>query len=224
MNGQTILVLADGTWGNKEMLHALVAQVDLVIAANGAWSKAQSLGIPIAVVVGDLDSLTTVETDALRASETETLVHPREKDQTDLELALDYALATKPKRIILHGVLGSRLDQSLSSIFLLEKVMRTGILGEIVTDQEHIHLVMDRLELNAALPGDIVSFLPVTEEVMGIRTWGLKYPLQGERLYRISTRGISNEVIALPVGVSLQEGLLLVCHRGGSPEEIKLHF
>lgn len=212
--GRVILLLGNGPWRGVELLPGLVEGADYVIAADGGFARAQRLKIRVDLVVGDLDSLGPAERTELAASGIGTITYPAEKDQTDLELALDQAIALRPERIVLFGVIGRRLDQSLANIFLLERAARAGIAAEIVAGRERIYLVHDRLQLSAAQPGDLVSLLPLAAAVRGVRTWGLKYRLDGEDLHRASSRGISNEVIALPAGVALGEGLLLVIHRG----------
>ncbi len=212
----SILILGNGPWRGVEFLGELSAQADYIIAADGGFSRARRLGLEVDLVVGDLDSLGSEERAELKASGIKTIIHPREKDQTDLELALEQALALKPRKIVLFGALGARLDQSLANIFILERAARMGIEAEIISGRERIYLVHDRLELAAdagAEVGDLVSLLPLTDEAEGLRTWGLEYPLSGESLFRTSSRGISNRVVSLPAGVALREGLLLVIHR-----------
>ena len=212
--GRTVLILGNGPWRGVELLPELAAGADHTIAADGGFAKARRLRIKVDLVIGDLDSLGPKEHEELEGSGIETIVYPMEKDQTDLELALEQAIALRPERVILFGVLGARLDQSLANIFLLERAAQAGIAAEIVSGAERIYLVHDRLELAAAEVGDLVSLLSLSAEVRSVRTWGLKYRLEGEDLYRASSRGISNEVVALPAGVALRQGLLLVVHRG----------
>ncbi|MFQ6090488.1 MAG: thiamine diphosphokinase [Candidatus Bipolaricaulia bacterium] len=208
-----ILILGNGPWRGLEFLPELAARADYIIAADGGFAKAKGLQIKVDLVIGDLDSLGPGEREALAESGTETITFPEEKDQTDLELALDRAIALRPGRIVLFGALGARLDQGLANIFLLERAARAGIAAEIIAGRERICLVHERLELEAEV-GDLVSLLPLSAAARSVRTWGLKYQLDGEDLHRASSRGISNEVVALPAGVELREGLLLVIHRG----------
>lgn len=211
---RTVLILGNGPWRGVELLPELAAQADYIIAADGGFARARRLGLRVDLVVGDLDSLGPGERAELEASGIETVVHPRAKDQTDLELALEEALRLepKPRKIRLFGVLGARLDQTLANIFILEKAGRAGVEAEIISGRERVWLVHDRLELPAEV-GDLVSLLPLTAEAGGIRTWGLEYPLRGESLFRAGSRGLSNRVCALPAGLELERGLLLVIHR-----------
>ena len=213
VESKKILVLGNGVWGREETLNALVEQVEIVIAADGGWAKASRCGVGVDVVVGDLDSLTEAERDALARTGVKILRHPAEKDRTDLEIALDHAVSLNPEKIFFWGFWGGRFDHGLASLFLLEKVVRQGIRVECVTDASRVHLVSERLDLEGAAIGDLVSLLPLTAMVEGVRTVGLKYVLDGETLRRTSSRGVSNLVTATPARIELKNGLLFVVHR-----------
>lgn len=208
-----VLILGNGAWGRKEVLNELIEQVDVIVAADGGWAKAQRCGVAADVVIGDLDSLTVAERDALDRTDVKVLRYPTEKDRTDLEIALDYAMSLNPEKILLWGFWGGRLDHSLANLLLLEKAVQQRIPVEIVTDAERAHLVSEHLDLGGAAIGDLVSLLPLTATVERVRTVGLKYALVGETLRRASSRGVSNLVNANPVRIEFESGLLFVVHR-----------
>ena len=58
--------------------------------------------------------------------------HPAAKDATDLELALDAAIALEPSRILVIGSAGGRLDHLLGSILLLGDARYAGADGRRV--------------------------------------------------------------------------------------------
>jgi thiamine pyrophosphokinase len=66
---------------------------ELTIAADGGIRHAHRAGRDPHVLVGDLDSVTPEDLARARTAGTEVLRHPVDKDATDLELALDVALA-----------------------------------------------------------------------------------------------------------------------------------
>ena len=55
-----------------------------------------------------------------------------------------------------------------------------------------------------------VSLIPLSAQVFGIVTEGLRYPLCGETLFAGDTRGIGNEFLGSQAKVSVEEGDLLV--------------
>ncbi len=204
---RTILILAGGMASPKEAQEA-AQEADFVLAVDGGLLLAQKAGLSVDLLVGDLDSLSTPPPRGLTVMRV-----PREKDATDLELALDHAVSLGAQKIVVVGAFGARLDHTLANANLLEKYD----LPIILLHREcRAYLVMDSLEIQAK-PGDLVSLLPLTSEVRGIFTWGLRYSLQDGVLLRASTRGVSNEVVATPCGVKVGEGKLLLIHipKGG---------
>lgn len=211
MTDNVILILANGEWRGEECLREVVSSANTIVATDGAWAKAHDRGIKVDLVIGDADSLTETELAALRSSSVEMLTYPREKDWTDLELAVDCALSQNPDRIIVYGALGGRSDHLLANIFLLEKGVVAKIPIEIIDGAERIFFLSDRCEIPDAQIGDRVSLLALTERAT-IRTTGLKYSLNGEPLNRASSKGISNEIASCPVRLKVEDGLLLVVH------------
>jgi thiamine pyrophosphokinase len=69
-------------------------------------------------------------------------------------------------------------------------------------------------------PGDTVSLLPMTDEVHGIVTEGLYYPLRHETLRLGPARGVSNVLVDHEARVTVESGLLLCMHeiRGAGSE------
>ncbi len=204
---RTILILAGGVASPQEASEA-AQEADFILAANGGFLLAQRAGLAVDLLLGDLDSLPFPPPDSLGV-----LRVPREKDATDLELALDHAVALGAEKIVVVGAFGARLDHTLANASLLEKYDVPVVLFH---GPARVHLVVERVEL-VGQPGDLVSLLPLTTEARGVTTWGLRYALADGVLVRASTRGLSNEVVAVPFGVAVREGKLLLIHtpKGG---------
>ncbi|MEX0834659.1 MAG: hypothetical protein WD010_01110, partial [Nitriliruptor sp.] len=60
-----------------------------------------------------------------------------------------------------------------------------------------------------ATVGAVISLLPVHGAAIGVRTSGLRFPLDGETLLPGSSRGVSNEFIEMTATVDLTDGVLL---------------
>ncbi len=80
---------------------------------------ALALGLRIDRAIGDFDSVSAAGLAAAEAAGAIVERHPAAKDATDLELALDAAIALEPARILVVGSAGGRLDHLLGSILLL---------------------------------------------------------------------------------------------------------
>lgn len=204
---RTILILASGVASPEEAREA-AKEADFILAADGGLALAKKAGLSVDLLLGDLDSLSAPLPEGLSVIRV-----PREKDATDLELALDHAVSLGAKKIVVVGAFGARLDHTLANANLLEKYDLPIVL---LHGGCRAYLVADRLEIQAKA-GDLVSLLPLTSEVCGIFTWGLRYSLEDGVLVRASTRGVSNEVVATPCGVRMREGKLLLIHipKGG---------
>ncbi len=214
MAGETILILANGEWSGTDRLRTLVAAADWVIASDGGCAKGLELGLRIDEVVGDLDSIS--ESDRARLMDAGSpVVHvfPRDKNATDLELAIDHALRRKPKRIVLFGALGNRIDQTIANLHLLERGPTSGVSIHLAAGRETLFAVDGDVTIDAARIGDRISLIPVSATAR-VSTEGLRYRLHDETLYRAASRGISNVVAGLPARVRVTEGVLLVVHAG----------
>jgi thiamine pyrophosphokinase len=69
----------------------------------------------------------------------------------------------------------------------------------------------ERLEVEGAA-GDLVSLLPLSEQVVGVTTDGLAYPLSGATLRQGPTLGLSNEMTGARTSVMVAGGRLAVIH------------
>ena len=112
-------IFASGTIENPTRAREAAEKSDLVLAANGGALHCLLLEIVPAIVVGDLDSLDEANRQTLEAGGTEFITHPPDKDQTDLELALLYALARGATEITVLGAIGGRLDMTIANVQLL---------------------------------------------------------------------------------------------------------
>jgi thiamine pyrophosphokinase len=183
-----------------------------VIAADSGLRVAESLGVRVNHLVGDFDSLDPAAVVAAEASGTTIDRHPTEKDATDLELALDAAVARGARRIVVVDGGGDRLDHLLGNLLLLASAAFNGIQVEAYSGTARILLARGGdppVTLGGAL-GSFVTLLPLGGPAFGISTRGLRYRLSGEDLLPGTTRGISNELAAHTGSVQLETGALLV--------------
>jgi thiamine pyrophosphokinase len=180
-----------------------------VVAADRGAATAFAFGYTPDVVVGDLDSIDASTLAELSRRGVPIEKHPRDKDATDGQLAVERALDVGPSALWLLGFLGGpRLDQALANVLLLARVeLAATLLDE---RNELVLLRPGRQHTWRAEPGEVVSLMPLGEDVHGVRTLGLRWPLDGDRLVVGETRGVSNEAVSDEVGVSVERGLLLV--------------
>jgi thiamine pyrophosphokinase len=205
-----IIIFANGDLPNPEKARTLLRADDFVIAADGGVRHALALGLTPRVLIGDLDSLPK----GFDASnfEGEIVLFPKDKNETDLELAIQHALTLAPDQVLILGALGGRMDQTLANIALLSDAKLSGFDIRLNDGVEEIFFCRDQVQVEGR-SGDIISLIPWGGEVAGVVTSGLQWALNDETLYPDKTRGISNEMTGDAATVSIKSGLLLLIRR-----------
>jgi thiamine pyrophosphokinase len=88
------LIFANGDIYDGPMARQAIAEAQpgaRIIAADGGARMAQHFGLHVDVIIGDMDSLTDDELQSFAAHGAELQRYPQEKNETDLELALQWA-------------------------------------------------------------------------------------------------------------------------------------
>lgn len=209
------MIFVNGVIREYGPLRARIGADDYLIGADGGTAHCLAMELRPHVVVGDLDSLGAEVVAGLEALGTVIERHPTGKDQTDLELAIERALADGASEIWLLGALGGRLDQTLANLLILAQ--RVWPVPIYVAEEAQVARVIrggETLTL-ASARGSTVSLIPLSAEVTGITYTGLEYPLVEATLALGSTRGVSNVVSASPATVRIGAGLALVVEGAG---------
>ena len=180
-----------------------------VVAADAGAATALEFGRTPDVVIGDLDSIDPSTLSYLVQHEIRVEEYPRDKDATDGQLAIERALKESPTDLWLLGFLGGpRLDQALANVFVLSEIA----IPTVLLDERNECRLLRGPATHTWTPesSEVVSLLPLTEEVHDLHTVGLRWMLQGETLRRGQTRGVSNEPNAKEASVRIADGLLLL--------------
>ncbi len=205
-----IIVFANGIINHIPTAQQYLHPGDLVIAADGGARHCRAMGRIPDVVIGDMDSLTQSEVEALERDGAEMIRHPARKDQTDLELALRLALERGGDEILVLGALGERWDMTLANVLILAAPEFSGVRLRLIDDRHEIVLLKggDRVELPGK-QGDVLSLVPLGCDAVGVTLHGLDYPLKDATIRLGSTLGISNVLLGNSTVVELKKGLLL---------------
>ncbi|MCX6072300.1 MAG: thiamine diphosphokinase [Chloroflexi bacterium] len=216
------VVVANGHLSHPALDGACLRPDDWVLAADGGLRNCTLLGINPAVIIGDLDSVSPSDLPPLQSAGVTIVQHPERKDETDLELALAYAVAHGSREILVLGALGDRWDQTLANALLLASPTLEAVLIWMVDGLQQVALARpDRSIALHGHAGDTVSLLPLAGDALGVTTSGLEYPLDNETLLFAATRGVSNTLLGTTATVQITAGLLLVVHHQSavSPRE-----
>jgi thiamine pyrophosphokinase len=185
-----------------------------VVAADGGLDRALALGLDVDVVIGDLDSVSREGLAAAEAAGARVVRHPAAKNATDLELALDEAVALGARRVLVVASADGRLDHLLASLALLGAERYAELELDAIVGAALVHVVRGRRVLEGRR-GDLVSLIPVGGTAEGVTTAGLEYPLAAETLDRGTTRGVSNVFTEAHALVEVAAGVLLAIRPGG---------
>jgi len=206
-----IIIFANGELPNLNQARTLLRIDDYILCADGGTRHALALGIKPNLIIGDMDSTEKNQLQELQQAGVEIELFPRDKNETDLELAINKAIELNPNEIIIIAALGGRLDQTLANIALLSNLQHATRNIRLDDGVEEIFFCRDQVQVEGR-SGDIVSLIPWGSPVHGIQTYGLKWSLGNESLYPEKTRGISNEMISNVASIKTQSGLLLIVH------------
>jgi thiamine pyrophosphokinase len=207
-----ILIFANGELPDLDKARLLLRDDDYFICADGGTRHALALNVQPNLIIGDMDSVEKRQLQTLRKDGVAIELYPRDKNETDLELAINHAIELEPKQIVIVAAIGGRLDQTLGNIALLSDVRLSTFDIRLDDGVEEIFICREQVEVHGR-SGDLVSLIPWQGAVSDIQTKNLKWPLDHETLYPHKTRGISNELTGDTASISIGAGLLLIVHR-----------
>ena len=203
------IIISNGSIQDYTFYKKILNDYDLIICADGGANHAKCMGLIPDVIIGDFDSVDQNDLNTMKRQDTKILSYPPIKDETDTQLAIEYAIENGCNDLILIGCLGSRFDHSFANVSLLKMIVDKGCKGTIINENNQIYLVDSSIELSGE-SGDVVSLLPITDKVTGITSQGLYYSLKDAEMKFGIPYGISNVFTQSNVSIAIDSGLLLV--------------
>ncbi|MBQ8527299.1 MAG: thiamine diphosphokinase [Lachnospiraceae bacterium] len=185
---------------------------DFVIAADGGYG--QKLGCDPDVVIGDFDSLGYVP-------EAENVqVYPKQKDDTDMMLAVKLGLEKGYREFVLLGGIGGRFDHMMANVQTLAYLHAHGAKGVLRSEIRDLYLI------GAGAQGGRITFSPQVKGILSVFSYGEKaeqvticgaeYEIENSTLTDTFPLGVSNSFIGREVTVSVGRGRLLIVHEKSS--------
>jgi len=210
------LIFANGDYHDGPMVRRMLqSPAQWIIAADGGARAALYYDCLPHVAIGDFDSLSLEEQRSLEARGVTLLRYPAEKNETDLELALQWAAQQGADCICIVGGIGDRLDQTLANVYLLALPELDAAEVELVAGRQSTRLLRAGTHHLHGAAGDTVSLLPFGGDVHGVTTHGLKYALDAETLAFGPARGVSNVLLSESATLTFATGRLLLIHTLG---------
>ena len=198
------IIVGGADINNYNYIHESLQSDDYVIFCDSGLKHLSSLQVKPSLIVGDFDSHENPHLD------TETIVLPCEKDDTDTVYAMKEAIKRGYDTFLLIGVVGGRLDHTLGNISMLLYLDSHGCKGTIIDDYSEIEII-------SSAPAyiedkyEFFSLLNITGCAKGITIQNAKYPLNDGEITCDYQYGVSNEVLPGKTAiVSVREGKLLL--------------
>jgi thiamine pyrophosphokinase len=210
---QNIIIVSNGRFGDHIFFQKKIAAMEncLIICCDGGARHLQELGIKPAIIVGDMDSISFAQLENYKSKGIKVIQYPAEKDFTDTELALNYAIGLKPTAVYIWGALGGRIDHSLANVFLLCKGKDASIKTYLI-DEYCEAFVIDKEAVFSGAEGQTVSIISLTVKVEGITLQGFLYKVKDAALTMGESLGISNIINEACATIRIRSGSLLVIH------------
>ena len=187
-------------------------QVDLIAADKGVEFFRGTEWTPD-VAVGDFDSLSTEGEEYLSTlTDTEIVRLKPEKDDSDTQSAVNFAIDRGARRIVIFGATGKRIDHLMANFGLLVHGRNRGADIILLDQWNYMKLIENHTVLKKAEQfGKYVSFFSLEGDLTGLTLKGFKYPLNGYHL-KVADSGltVSNEIIEEEACVEFDSGTLLM--------------
>ena len=190
---------------NYKKIRSFLQPDDFFIVCDGGLNHIKKLCVKPNLIVGDFDSHKNPH------SKIETIVLPREKDDTDSIFALKTAISHGFKNFLFIGMIGARLDHSLGNLALLVRCHEENFPAIMLDDFSEIQIV-SKNEVKITSDYAYFSLLTISGAVSGITIKNAKFPLENAALSPYENQlGVSNEVLPGKIAkVSVKEGILLL--------------
>jgi thiamine pyrophosphokinase len=170
-----------------------------------------SQGIVPQFAFGDFDSVSETEKKKILDSDIQLNIYQSEKDQTDMEIAVQWSLLQNPDGILLFGATGGRLDHELLNIQLLYRSLSSNTDVKIIDFKNEISLKKaGTYSIVKESHFNYVSFLAFSETVKDLTLEGFKYPLKNASLQKGSSLCISNELVKKSGTYSFDSGIIMM--------------
>ena len=182
---------------------------DFLIAADKGYEALRTAGIAPDLIMGDFDSL------GFTPKGENVLAHSPIKDDTDLMLAIRWAMERGWRRFVIYGALGGkRLDQTIASFQTLRWLADHGASGRLVGDGWNVTLLKNGALRYPSSASGWLSVFASGSEARGVTLRGLKYEITDHTLTCGMPLGVSNEFLGREAAIRVADGAVFVLWQG----------
>jgi len=167
------------------------------VAVDGGYRFFRATSIVPDLLIGDFDSLKRQPQDL--TGKTKVMTYPRDKNQTDAELALNHSLENGATVIDIVQPSVGELDHFTANLLLLGMKDRGKVVAEqaeirIISHLGEILLLKDERRIIRGRVGDIVSVLPLSASI-SLSCTGVEFEARNLKIKRGETAGCRNRMV-----------------------------
>jgi len=181
---------------------------DMILASDGGYITSKKMNLEVDVLIGDFDSITSDDLKEAKKRGIKIIPFPVEKDRTDGELAVDYAISLGSNDITILGSFKEELDHALGNLFLLFKIDKFGIKSKLLTQKYDIEIINKEKEYLGKV-GQELSLIPISETVEGLNIVGSRYNLVNAKVHMGQTLTLRNMIVKKRAKVYFNKGKVL---------------
>lgn len=194
----------------QEAIKPLMDEKGIVIGVDRGALLAIQEKIQVDIAIGDFDSISKEEKNIIQLNVGKLMNFPADKDDTDAELAVLYAVEHYPgSEIYIYNWYGGRIDHMYSILLLaVQKRFETAIQNlYYVSEKNHISFYLPgEHELTKMRKMDYLSFVLLTA-VEHLSLYDVKYTLE-DKSFEQPLALISNEFIDNKASFSFKNGII----------------
>lgn len=208
-----VAIVANGEIRDYLKIYEKLKHFDKIIAADGGARHCLILKFTPDLIVGDFDSIGKEVDQSFE--DVRKLTFPKDKNETDLEIAILEAFRLNENEVTLFAATGKRVDHTLVNLHLLKRF--SGKLF-IENEEETIFALGSDFGFKTheieVMKGQTISLLPLGSQVIGVSTEGLRWNLNDQNLDE-TFLSISNICLSNKIKVSVNKGNLLCFLQSG---------
>ena len=200
--------------GDYPRIRSYLRDDDFIIYCDCGLKHADRLGRKPSLIVGDFDSYDDPHSD------TETIVLPVAKDDTDTVYAVREGIRRGYTDFLLIGVFGGRMDHTLANVCILFDLDSRGCTALAVDDYSEFSVISSECDAaGTKIPGRALvedhypffSLLSLTGTARGVTIRGVKFPLENGEITSEYQYAVSNEVLPGETAeITVEDGRLLL--------------
>jgi len=192
------LLILNGEIKNKSLAKNLVKSNDLIIATDGSYDKIAKLNIVPDIIMGDLDSISSIPKNIR-------IIKKTNQNESDFEKALIWLKKNNYSEISIVGITGGRTDHLFINFALVYKYFQELNLTIYANNEIIRILTPDKYMINGE-KNDLFSILALPK-VKNLIIKGAKYSIN-EKEFEIGSQGLSNEFLSNNIEISFTSGLI----------------